>query len=179
VGMSAVADLGMAAIRKITSSGQIRWLRLVNEGVIALLVLGFGVWPIFLPQIEAFSTGEVPFKFDDYPVFDEYLQDTAYAMVIELPESAVVFTDWDMVWPYYYAAYIVEGSTDLVFIETYPADDLDGIADSVIDYVITNLGERPIYFSEREPSLLEAGFTFVPARVGPTRLYRVLMNNEW
>ena len=179
VGMSVVADLGMAAIRKITSSGQIRWLRLVNEGVIALLVLGFGVWPIFLPQIEAFSTGEVPFKFDDYPVFDEYLQDTAYAMVIELPESAVVFTDWDMVWPYYYAAYIVEGSTDLVFIETYPADDLDGIADSVIDYVITNLGERPIYFSEREPSLLEAGFTFVPARVGPTRLYRVLMNNEW
>ena len=93
---------------------------------------------------------------------------------MNLPENAIVFTDWDMMWPYYYAAHIIENRRDLTFIETYSADDVDGIADSVTAYLADNLDEHPIFFSEREPDLLDAGFKFVPTQSGPVRLVRIL-----
>jgi hypothetical protein len=173
-GMGALVDLGMAMLPGVTSRDSNRGLGLGLEGALALLVLGFAVWPVFQPHSEAVLSGEVPFEFDEYPVYTEHLLDTARAMVVELPENAVVFTNWDMVWPYYYAAHIMEGRTDLVFIETRPADDIEGIASSAIGYVSDNLDDQVILFQEREPALLEAGFTLKPVRYGPIRLLRVL-----
>ena len=91
-----------------------------------------------------------------------------------MPENAIVFTDWDLVWPYYYAAHILGDRGDLTFIETYPADDVDGVADSVVEYAAINLTDHPLFFSERESTLLEAGFDFTPVRFGPARLFRVI-----
>jgi hypothetical protein len=173
-GMGTVIDLGMVALRPLVPIVQIRWMNLALESVIGLLVFGFALWPVFQPQKEVVLAGEVPFEFDEYPVYDESLLEIVRATVLELPEHAVVFTDWDMVWPYYYAAHIIEGRTDLTFIETYPADDLEGVADSVINYVIHHQENTPIFFSERESSLLKAGYAFTPARIGPTRLLRVI-----
>jgi 4-amino-4-deoxy-L-arabinose transferase-like glycosyltransferase len=176
-GMGAVVDLGRAALRKIAFPTQIRWVNIGLGIAIVLLVLGFAVWPVFRPQQDAVIAGEVPFNFDEYPVFDENLGNFAYAAVLKMPENAIVFTDWDMVWPYYYAAQVLESRRDLTFVETYPADDVDGVAASVVDYVAINLAAHPIFFSEREQALLEAGFDFTPARLGPARLFKVVAGN--
>jgi hypothetical protein len=173
-GMGAAADLGTAALRAIVSPAQIRWGNLGLVCAVALLVLGFAVWPVFRPQKDAVIAGEVPFNFDEYPVYDESLQNFAIAAVVNMPENAIVFTDWDLVWPYYYAAHILESRRDLTFIETYPADDVDGVADSVVEYATIKLTDHPIFFNERERALLEAGFGFTPVRFGPARLFRVI-----
>lgn len=173
-GMGALTDLGIAGIRKVSSEVQIRWVNLGVELVIALLVIGYALWPVFHSQEDAFIACKVPFNFDDYPVFDENLENFAYAAILKMPENAIVFTDWDMVWPYYYVAHIRESRRDLTFVETYPADDVDGMAASVVDYVTINIADHPIFFSEREQVLLEAGFEFTPVRLGPARLFRVL-----
>jgi 4-amino-4-deoxy-L-arabinose transferase-like glycosyltransferase len=174
--MGALADLGTAAIQKVIPDAQIRWVNFGVEILIALLVIGYALWPVFRLQKDAVLAGEVPFNFDEYPVFDENLGHFAYAAVLKMPENAIVFTDWDMVWPYYYTAHILEDRQDLTFIETYPADDVDGAALSVVDFVAANLAEHPIFFGEREQVLLETGFDLTPARLGPARLFRVVAN---
>ena len=174
VGMGSIMDLGKAAFRRFNSIAQTRWLNLSLEGAIIFLILWFALWPVFQPQKEAALAGEVPFQFDEYPVYDDLTLNISRAMVIKLPENAIVFADWDMIWPYYYAAHIIEDRRDLTFIETYPADDVDSIANSVAEYIADNLDEHPIFFSERESGLLDAGFKFTPARAGPVRLVRVL-----
>jgi hypothetical protein len=174
VGMGEVVNLGTVAIRKMVSTTPIRWTKNLLECTVAIMVLVFSLWPVFQPQKEAVITGEVPFENEEYPVYDDFTLNISRAMVIKLPENAIVFTDWDMMWPYYYAAHIIEGRKDLTFHETYPADNIDGIAESVADYVLDNLDKHPIFFSEREPDLLDAGFKFIPARAGPVRLVRIL-----
>ena len=165
-GIGALADLGT----------QTRWVNYGVEIAVALLVLVFALWPVFRPQKDAVIAGEVPFNSDEYPVFDENLQNFASAAVLKMPEKAIIFTDWDMVWPYYYVAHIQERRRDLTFVETYPADDVDSVAVSVVDYVAMNLADHPIFFGEREQALLKAGFDFTPARLGPARLFRVIAN---
>ena len=176
VGMGALVDLGAAGLRRMVSPSKFRWVEGVLAGAAALLVIMCAVWPVFRPQRDALIAGENPFEFDEYPVYDQNLQTIAITTVDDLPENAIVFTDWEMVWPYYYAAHIVEGRRDLTFIETYPADDLDGVADSVVEYVALHLSDHPILFGEREPALLAAGFTFDPAHYGPTRFLRVMVD---
>ena len=171
--MGTAVDLGIVALRGIVSPAQIRWGNLVLGIAVALLVLGFAVWPVFRPNKDAVIAGEVPFNFDEYPVFNESLQNFAIASVVDLPENAIVFTDWDLVWPYYYAAHILESRRDLTFIETYPADDVGGVADSVVEYAAIKLTDHPIFFSERERALLKAEFVFTPVRFGPAHLFRV------
>ena len=95
------------------------------------------------------------------------------AMVLDLPPDAVLFTDWDLLYPLYYAAHVEQGRDDLTFAETFPRDDVDGLADSVLEYVAAQLDRRPVFFAERLPELREAGYVLAPVRVGPTRLYRV------
>jgi hypothetical protein len=173
-GMGALAGLGTAAIRKVSSRVKTQWLNLGVKIAVTLLVMVFVLWPVFRPQKDAVIAGEVPFNFDEYPIFDENLQNFAIAAVVNMPENAIIFTDWDLVWPYYYAAHILESRRDLTFIETYPADDVDGVATSVVEYVAINLTDHPIYFSERELVFLEAGYDFTPVRFGPAHLFRVI-----
>jgi hypothetical protein len=173
-GMGAIVDVGTAASSKIVPQWGIRWVSLGLVCAVALLVLVFAVWPVFQPHQEAVISGEIPFDFDEYPLYDKNLQHFAYAAVLKMPQNAIIFTDWDMVWPFYYAALLLESRRDLTFVETYPADDVDGVDDSVIEYVTKNLPEHPIYFSEREHALVEAGFDFTPARFGPARMFKVV-----
>ena len=65
--------------------------------------------------------------------------------MINLPENAIVFTEWDIMWPYYYVAYLEEDRADLAFIEAFPADDQENLADLppifVPDVMIVQLHE--------------------------------------
>jgi len=177
-GMGTLVDLGVVIFRKAISQGHILWIGYVMETTVGLSILVFALWPVFQPYKAAVIAGEVPFEFEEYPVYEDFTLNITRAIVTNLPENAIVFTNWDMMWPYYYAAHIIEDRRDLTFIETYPADDMDGIAESVSVYVEENLDEHPIFFSEREPNLLEAGFKFIPARSGPLRLVRILDANK-
>lgn len=165
-GMGGAADAG----RKLLQREKSGWL---PDAVIATAVFLFAIYPVFQPQQEAVVAGTVPFAFDEYPVYSESLLPIARATVLDLPDNSIVFTDWDMMWPYYYAAAVENGRTDLTFIETYPADDQDGVAASVLEYVAGHIADQPIYFTERESALQEAGYQFSPARMGPTRLVKI------
>ncbi len=69
------------------------------EIAVTLLILGFAPWPVFHPQQDAVIAGEVSFNFDKHPVLAGSWQNFAIAAVLKMPENAIVFTDWDLVWP--------------------------------------------------------------------------------
>ena len=151
--------------------------RRIVEALLAIAVLAVGVWPILAQRWEAVQAGHVPFAdSDEYPV-GRFSQATLHplvsATVAGLEPNAILFTDWDLLYPYYYAAHIEQGRTDLLFVETYPRDDVPVLADSVLEFVAAQAGQCPIYVSERLPELTAAGYRLRPARVGPTRLYSV------
>jgi hypothetical protein len=143
--------------------------------ILAILVLLFAVWPILQPRQEDLIAGEVSFKFDEYPAYNPNLKLIAAATVADLPQKAIVFTSWDMMWPYYYAAHLESDRSDLAFIEAYPADDQDIIADSLVEYVLDNLGEQPMFFESRISQLEQIeNISMGPRRVGPTRFFSVI-----
>ncbi len=177
----AVAGLGGLIDFIIWAFGQLfnppKRIKTALDIIFALLVLAFAVWPIFQPQQEAFIAGEVPFDFDLYPQYDKNLVLITEAVVTELPQNAILFTDWDMMWPYYHVAHLQNGRSDLTFIETFPADNLDGVAGSVITYVLDNVDDRPIFFEESPTQLEEMdNLHLSPTRIGSTRLIKVNLN---
>jgi len=171
-GMGGIVDGGVALLGKNVSDQTKRIGQYVIEIALAVLVL-FVVWPNFQPQVEYIAAGENPFEFDEYPVYDEFVGAMATAVTLELPENAILFTDWDMLYPYYFAATLQQGRDDLMFIETYPADDQDGVADSVVDFVSENIATHPIYFSDNPYELIDAGFSTSPVRIGSLRAFKI------
>jgi hypothetical protein len=171
VGLSAVARV----VVRIPVPGVTRTIAAAIVGVAALLV---GVLPIARQNLSHAGAGEVPpFEYEGYP-YNDYVATTLHpaltATVAELPENAIVFTDWELLYPYFYVAHVELGRTDLMFHETYAADDQDGLAASVVDYVREQSATRPVLVSERLPELSAAGFSYVPVRVGPTSLLKVV-----
>lgn len=165
-GMGGVA----AAATKYLPGRRAAWL---GDAAVATAVFVFAVWPTFQPRQDALAAGQAEFDFTEYSVYDETVHLVATAVVRDLPDRAILFTDWEMMWPYYYAAVVENGRTDLTFIETYPADDQEEIAASLLAYVAANLPDHPIYFTERDNALREAGYSFSPARIGPARLVKI------
>jgi hypothetical protein len=92
----------------------------------------------------------------------------------DAPENAMIVLDWDLLYPSYYVAHIELGGTDLMLVETYPADDQDSLVDSVLEFIATRQTEHPVFVSDRLPELSAAGYDLAPLRVEPTRLYGVV-----
>lgn len=88
--------------------------------------------------------------------------------------SRVDYGDWDDLYPKFWVAHVELGRTDLMFHETYPADDQDGLADSTVRYIAEQSAMRPVFVPERIDELTEAGLTYVPMRVGPTKMLKVV-----
>jgi hypothetical protein len=172
-GMGALIDLIQRGMPKNAPGRSALAFRLISTGLITSLAVGLSIQPILGPALQAVKTGQVPFHFEEYPEYNELSLDLARAVVDKLPERAIVFTDWSMMWPYYYAAQIAEDRPDLVFIETYPADNIPGLADSLLDYVAVRVKNQPVFFSERDQDLIQAGFKLIPTKAGPVRLLRV------
>ena len=172
-GLSASADGLLHLVAKITPEDTETWSGTAIQGGLALLLLVLVAWPIFQPQKDAVIAGSNSFDFGEYPTYSPQLLHLAQATVDALPPDAILFTDWDELWPLTYTAHIMENRTDLIFHETYPRDDRPELADSVITYIHQQIGRRPVFFSEREPKLQQAGFRLRIVRIGPQRLFRV------
>ena len=145
--------------------------KLVPVGLsIAILALGF------YPSTEEVTSRwreRVPPGLEGWEtVFFEY-PDTrrleAEEIVNGLEDNAIVFTDWDQAYGFYYVAHVLQGRMDMSFHETYPQEGVYQLADSAIAYIEANINSRPIYFSER-PSYLAARYKILPAGSG---LYQI------
>jgi len=145
---------------------------------VALVAFAFGVYPIASENNTYLAEGTTPpYEFDGYPYDDyvaEILHPALFATIADLPDDSIVFVDWYMLYPSFWVAHVEQGRTDLMFHETYPADDQDGLAESTVTYVIEQAAVRPVYVSERIPELTAAGLSYAPARIGPTKLLKVV-----
>ena len=86
----------------------------------------------------------------------------AEQIVNRIEDNAIIFTDWDYVYDFYYVAHILQGRTEMNFHETFPQEGVTQFADSAIAYIEANIDTRPIYFSER-PSQLAAKYEITRA----------------
>ena len=86
----------------------------------------------------------------------------AEEIVKGIEDNAIVFTDWDRAYDFYYVAHVLQGRIGMDFHETYPQEGVTQFADSAIQYIAANIESRPIYFSER-PSQLASKYEITRA----------------
>lgn len=86
----------------------------------------------------------------------------AEGIVKGIEDNAIVFTDWDRAYDFYYVAHVLQGRTEMDFHETFPQEGVTQFADSAIHYIEANIAARPIYFSER-PSQLASKYKITRA----------------
>jgi hypothetical protein len=146
--------------------------------VVAAVALIFGVYPVAAVNNKYVAEGSTPpYDFEAYP-YNDYVASVMHpgltAMVLKLPDGAIVFGDWDDLYPRFWVAHVEQGRTDLMFHETYPADDQEGMADSAVEYIVEMAAIRPVFVPERIPQLTEAGLSYSPLRVGPVKMLKVL-----
>lgn len=70
-----------------------------------------------------------------------------------MEDNAIVFTDWDYAYNYYYVAHVLQSRTSMDFHETFPQEGVTQFAKSAISYIEANINTRPIYFSKQLPQL--------------------------
>lgn len=151
-------------------------LQVPQKGVVLLLVLLLLAGSLqHAPRVRhAITQGGPPsFPFEEYPTYDARLPERVRPLIADLPSGAILLTDWDMLWPYAYIAYVEMDRRDVRFIETRPRDDRPEIADSLIHYIRSHLSDHPVFISTRDRELREKGFRLIPTRVGGARLYKI------
>ena len=93
-------------------------------------------------------------------------------LVAHLEDDAVLFTNWDWLYPCYYVAHVEQGRTRMVFFQDYPLPYQRELADSAVDYVRRTAPTRPVYFTHVVVKVDEL-FELEPVRRGGQALYRV------
>lgn len=88
-----------------------------------------------------------------------------------IEDNAIIFTDWNRVYNYYYVAYVLQGRTEMDFHETHPQEGMSGVTDSTLAYIEANIDSRPIYFVKR-PSELANLYRIQQAGSGLFRIAR-------
>lgn len=137
---------------------------------IVILIAGFQ--PSFSNTATSWD-GRIPPWTDDWESYLYQYPDArrfeAEEIVNQLEDNAILFTDWDYAYDFYYVAHVLQGRTGMSFHETYPQEDVYQLADSAIAYIEANMDTHPIYFSER-PSQLAARFKITRTGSGLFRL---------
>jgi hypothetical protein len=95
----------------------------------------------------------------------------AEEIVSRLEDEAILFTDWDRAYDFYYVAHVLQGRTQMDFHETFPQEGITRFADSAIEYIQANIDQRPVYFMER-PAQLSADFKITRAGSSLFRIER-------
>ena len=147
----------------------------IQAGLAAALAL-LCVWPLLQPQWPAIRAGSTPFAaMREYLVRPDTagIARTAPLVTAALEPNAIVFTDWTWLYPYYYAAHILQGKSGIQFIETSPRSEQRGLAASLFEFVDANIDERPIYTTGQEGEFARAGYRLNRVMVGPTTMYRL------
>jgi hypothetical protein len=121
---------------------------------IAILLLGFYSSS---SEVAYHWRERVPPRLEDWESYFYEYPDArrleAQEIVNSLEDDAIVFTDWDQAYSFYYVAHVLQGRTGISFHETHPQEGIQQLADSAIAYIEANIDSRPIYFSERPSSL--------------------------
>jgi hypothetical protein len=143
-----------------------------------ILGLSFQYWSGML--VEAWRDGRVTFAIgtplDEYPypiAIPGWVHDDAEALVSALEPDAIVFTGWDVLYPYYFVAHVEQGRTGMAFHETYPQEGMNGLAESTADYIAASL-PRPVYFQEQPQGAVALRLEIKPVRKNGIRLYQVM-----
>ena len=142
----------------------------VGLGLVALALL-----PFFPARAEMVKAGKPVFPYEPYPVneVDAGWHADVSKIVSSLDENAILFTDWGMLFPLFYAAQVEQGRHDLQFLETYPQDESLGISQSELELIEQNLGSHPIYFDSNPKGLTKAGYRLARVWRGPINFYKV------
>jgi hypothetical protein len=69
----------------------------------------------------------------------------AKRVVNKLEDNAIVFTEWDTLYSYYYIAHVERGLTGIAFHQAYIDDGTTEVAESLAAYIAQNIDKRPIY----------------------------------
>jgi len=93
-------------------------------------------------------------------------------LVAHLEDDAVLFTDWNRLYPCYYVAHVEQNRTGMAFLQDYPLPYQRELADSAVDYVRRTAPTRPVYFTHVVVKV-DALFALEPVRRGGQVLYRV------
>jgi hypothetical protein len=146
-----------------------------------LLPAGFGIIMLALaiyPSSDNITSAwreRTPPGLDDWEVyyyrFPEMHSLEASETVERIEDNAIVFTDWDRAYGFYYTSHIMEGRTDMSFHETFPQEGVTEFAESAVEYIEANIDTHPIYFSER-PSQLSSRYKITRAGSGLFRIER-------
>jgi len=147
--------------------------QLVLSGIGILIVIA-GIYPS-LDTLTSQWEERTPPGLEDWESYSFQFPDErrleAESVVNRLEENAIVFTDWEHVYDFYYVAHVLQGHIDTDFHETFPQDGVTQFADSAVAYIEANIDTRPIYFSER-PSQLASRYKITRAGSGLFRIER-------
>lgn len=132
----------------------------VRRGVCAtlgsLVAFGLFVWaalPFGEPLLKSVQQGHITFldesrSYYPYPLYDPgypYREAKRIADMVE--DDAILFIDWDLVYPICYVAHVEQKRTGISCYETLPFGTNGRFPDSAIQFIRQNVDQRPIYFS--------------------------------
>jgi hypothetical protein len=141
---------------------------------LGLAILGLGIYQSSAAITSAWSDRTPP-GLDDWEVsyyrFPEIRPFEAKQTVDGIEDNAIVFTDWDQAYGFYYASHVLQGRTGLSFHETFPQEGVTSFAESAVEYIEENIDTHPIYFSER-PAQLSGRYKITRAGSGLFRIER-------
>jgi hypothetical protein len=96
----------------------------------------------------------------------------AETLVAELEDNAIVFSDWSEVYSYCYVAYLEKGRTNMDFYEAYP--QANGLPASTADYISSNIGLRPVYFTVKPYGPQANKFVFKQVARGDVKIFEII-----
>ena len=173
--LAVLAGVGLGAVDRFLAARRLAAMAFLRPAALIVLIIS-AVQPVLSPRLSAVAKGEAPFLgAREYPVNSgtRNLRTEAANTVKALDRDAIVFIDWNRLYPFYYAAHVEGDRPDLRFIEAKPRAERSGLALSVIEFVRSRIGEQPIYSVNRIGELERAGFTFRPVMVGPMPMFRI------
>lgn len=139
---------------------------LVSERVSIILPAWQTRQPVFLGWQE--FNNLYPYLMDN----PQLPHDNAFKLVNSLENNSIVFTSWDELYSFQYVASLQQRRSNLDFYQAYPAEDV--LSASMADFISSNIGIRPIYFTITPKGGQSRKFVFVTVIKGGKTLYEVV-----
>ena len=144
---------------------------------ISILVVILAMPLPFYTSLEDVIQSSPPFKNSDgYPVYDnvELVYLSAAKTVEKLPDRTILFTDWNSLYPYYYAAHIEQNRLDLQFIETFARSDKGGLPASILAFMKEKADDHVILVADSNTPVWIVGLELKKRYVGFLEFYQVV-----
>jgi len=122
----------------------------------SLLVLGLCIWaagPFREAVQKSIQQGRITFLDESriyypYPVMDpDYPYREAQKIASKVEDNAILFINWDLLYPVCYVAHVEQNRTGIACYEPMPFGTNGQITTSAIKFIRQNIDQRPIYFS--------------------------------